>query len=101
MNHIRFGLNEQTIEKIRTVLRNSNKIEEAVVYGSRAKGTHQTGSDIDLTLKGPSLTTTDLLKIENDLDDLMLPYKIDLSLFHQIENPALLEHIQKYGQNIL
>jgi hypothetical protein len=39
----------------------------------------------------------DLLKIENELDDHLLPYKIDLSLFHQIENDSLKEHILRVG----
>jgi hypothetical protein len=48
---------------------------------------------VALTLNAPSLTTTELLKIENELEELMLPYKIDLSLLHQIDNQELLEHI--------
>jgi predicted nucleotidyltransferase len=49
-----------------------------VLYGSRAKGNYRPGSDIDLTLLGESLNLTELQKIELELDDLMLPYKIDL-----------------------
>ena len=49
MNH---GLPSQTVEKIHTVFSRFPAIEKAVLYGSRAKGTHKTGSDIDLTLYG-------------------------------------------------
>ncbi len=38
-----------------------------------------------------------LLKIENELDDLLLPYTIDLSIFHKIENTDLIEHISRVG----
>ncbi len=38
-----------------------------------------------------------LLKIENELDDLLLPYKIDLSIFHKIEDLDLIEHINRVG----
>ena len=38
-------------------------------------------------------------KIENEIEDLMLPYKLDLSLFHQIENPDLIEHIKRVGKD--
>ena len=38
-----------------------------------------------------------LLKIENELDDLLLPYKIDLSIFDKIEDPGLIEHINRVG----
>lgn len=43
-------------------------------------------------------TLTQQLKIENALDDLLLPYKIDLSLFHALDNPALVEHIRRVGR---
>jgi hypothetical protein len=48
-------------------------------------------------LVAPQFTLTDLNKIENRIDDLLLPWKIDLALFHQIENPDLLEHIKRVG----
>jgi hypothetical protein len=32
-----------------------------------------------------------LLDIKQALDDLLLPYKIDLSLRHQLDNPQLIE----------
>ena len=58
------------------------------------------GSDIDLTLVAPAYTLNDLFKIENDLDDLLLPYKIDLSLFHLIDNENLIDHAQRIGLEI-
>lgn len=40
----------------------------------------------------------DLLRIESDLEEPLLTYKIDLSLFHQIENQNLIDHIERVGQ---
>ena len=37
------------------------------------------------------------MKIENELDDLLLPYKIDLSLHHALDNPELIDHIRRVG----
>ena len=73
------------------------EIEQAILYSSRAKGNYRAGSDIDLCLLGDDLTVTELLRIENQLDDLLLPYKIDLSLFHTLDNPELIKHIQRVG----
>lgn len=73
-------------------------IEKAILYGSRATGNYRPGSDIDLTLVGEKLNLTTLQKIENELDDLLLPYKIDLSLHKQIRNKELLEHIERVGK---
>ena len=67
------------------------------MYGSRAKGTFRNGSDIDLTLLGKGLTLSILFAIENDLGDLMLPYKIDLSILQKIEDPDLVGHIERVG----
>src|SRR5690606_13361766 len=92
---IKFGLPLNTIQKINDIFRKYSQIKTAIIYGSRAKGTYRNGSDIDLTLKGEKLNLGILLKIENELDDLLLPYKIDLSLHESIENKDLLEHIQR------
>jgi predicted nucleotidyltransferase len=94
----RFGLKSSTIAAINSVFSRYPQIKKVLVYGSRAKGNHRPGSDIDLTLIGPNLSHTDLLKITNDLDDLLLPQKIDLSLHHQIESADLLDHIKRVGQ---
>lgn len=91
------GLKTSTIDKINGVFALYPNIQQAILYSSRAKGTFRNGSDIDLTLKGDNLTYRELLRIENELDDLLLPYKIDLSLFRQIENPNLIEHIERVG----
>lgn len=74
------------------------EIEEAILYGSRAKGNHKSGSDIDLSLKGGKLNLKVLNRISLDLDDLFLPYSIDISIYHQIDNPDLIEHIQRVGK---
>ena len=92
-----FGLKDTHINLIKSVFEKYNCITKAVLYGSRAKGNYRTGSDIDLTLFGNDLDFNTLLKIENELDDLLLPYKIDLSIYNKIENHDLIEHINRVG----
>ncbi len=93
----KFGLEISTIEKINSIFLKHPKVNKVILYGSRAKGNYHQGSDIDLTLIGSTLTTSDLLRMKNDLDDSMLPYKVDLSLFHHIDNPGLIDHIERVG----
>ena len=93
-----FGLKESTIQKINGVFSAYPEVEKAVIYGSRAKGTHRKGSDIDLTLLGSCLTPEHLNRIESQLEDLMLIYSIDLSIFNDIDNPDLMDHINRVGQ---
>jgi len=60
-------------------------------------GTYRPGSDIDLCIEAESLGLSELLSIENRIDDLLLPWKVDLSLLHTIDNPALQDHIRRVG----
>ncbi len=86
------------IDQINQVFSNHREVDLVVLYGSRAKGVFLPGSDIDLSIKSDTLTTSHLMQIENQLDDLLLPHKIDLSLFNHIENAALLDHISRVGK---
>ena len=95
---MKYGLNGVVVEKICAVLAKFPQVEKAVLYGSRAKGVYKNGSDIDLTLHGNAGLTVGILnKISNDLDDLLLPYTIDLSIFHDISDPDMVAHIQRAG----
>lgn len=94
----RFGLKDTTIQKICDVLAKYPQVEKAVLYGSRAKGNYKNGSDIDLMLfGGETLTMNILYRIMSELDDLLLPYTIDLSIFQHISDPDLIEHIERVG----
>ncbi|WP_347989827.1 nucleotidyltransferase domain-containing protein [Methylomonas sp. AM2-LC] len=92
------GLSDETLQKIRGVFAHFQAIEKAVLYGSRAKGNYKTGSDIDLVLYGTELTADRLWQIMDALDDLMLPYCIDLSLFAQLDHELLIKHIEQAGK---
>lgn len=72
-------------------------ISKVVLYGSRAMFTFKPGSDIDLVVYGDELDVRGLFEIEESLDALGLPYKIDLALFHHIQNQSLLDHIHRVG----
>ena len=56
-------------------------------------------SDIDLVLLGDGLKFNLLLKILSDIDNLMLPYKFDISLYNSISDVELLEHIKRFGKS--
>ncbi len=91
------GLSEDVINQLTLIFRQNSKIEEVILYGSRAKGNFRNGSDVDLTMVGKEISLSEQFKIENEIDDLLLPYKFDISLFHQIENPDLIDHIKRVG----
>ncbi|MEZ4901863.1 MAG: nucleotidyltransferase domain-containing protein [Spirosomataceae bacterium] len=92
-----YGLTTPTIERIQAVFANDARIQKIWLYGSRAKGNYKNGSDIDLTIVAPQLNMADLLRLENQIEELSLPYTVDLSLYHQLHHPALLSHIERVG----
>ena len=94
---MKYGLSDRTLQKIREVFSHYPQIERAILYGSRATGTYRNGSDIDLTLCGSELTHSLLSRLDTELDDLLLPYTIDLSVFDRIRNPELVEQINRVG----
>ncbi|WP_420870156.1 nucleotidyltransferase family protein [Marinomonas arctica] len=72
-------------------------MQHAILFGSRAMGTHRANSDIDLCLDAPDLSFQSFLQLASVLDELVLPYRLDLILKHHIDNPDLLNHIQRVG----
>lgn len=94
---MKYGLSDTTIEKICGVFKQFSSIEKVMLYGSRAKGNYKNGSDIDLTLIGTELNHSIHLKVMGALDELLLPYTIDLSVFNELHHKSLEDHIQRVG----
>ena len=95
-----FGLSAATLDKLSSVFARHNAIDAVLIYGSRAKGNYRVGSDIDLTLKGSEIAFAEFMQIEDQIDDLMLPYSVDLSQYRQLENTDLIAHIDRVGVEV-
>jgi len=91
------GLSSSDIQKIFAVFESFAQIESCLLYGSRAMGNYKEGSDIDLTLKGDNLDLKVLNQVSNALDDLLLPYQFDLSVYASLQNQDIIDHIQRVG----
>jgi predicted nucleotidyltransferase len=91
------GLPEAVLAAIHQVLASHTEVEAAILYGSRALRRHRPASDIDLTLIGSTISAASLARIDAELDDLLLPWIIDLSCLASIDHPALLAHIERAG----
>lgn len=91
------GLRQSDIEEVLHVLLDYDEVEEAILFGSRAKGNYRHGSDIDIALKGEID-----FKIVSNLSYLlnqesMMPYKFDIVSYNKIEYEVLKEHIDRVG----
>lgn len=95
-----YGLKDIELEKLSKVFAANERIERVVLYGSRAKGNYKPFSDVDITMMGSELTHTDLNRISFAIDDLLLPYQFDISIFHTLKNEALIDHIHRVGITI-
>lgn len=93
-----FGLSDKTIDILQRTFFKYKDIDEVLLYGSRAKGTHEKFSDIDITLIGENLSKQTFSTILFDIDDLLLPYMFDISIFHKITNPDVVDHISRVGK---
>ena len=91
------GLDDEEVEALRGVFARNSRVKRAVLYGSRAKGTYRPFSDMDITLEGDELTYDDLLDLSMEIDDLLLPYELDMNLRKNLKNAALIEHIDRVG----
>ncbi len=90
------GLTPHELELMRGVFRARPEIQEVILFGSRAKGTHRPMSDVDLALTG----TSDILeaaRLADALDQLPLPYIFDVQPLDRITYPPLREHIERVG----
>lgn len=93
-----FGLSARALSLLRALFESYPLIRSAIVYGSRAKGNYRNGSDIDIALDAPELGFDVYLQLCTAIDDLMLPWQVDLSLLSQIDNPDLINHINRVGK---
>ncbi|PWR70322.1 nucleotidyltransferase domain-containing protein [Methanospirillum stamsii] len=94
------GLSDVQISRIRSVFGLYPGIRQAILFGSRAMGLHRYGSDIDIAIDSDEITFNDLLHLKMLIDDLNLPFNVDLIHIQRIENTDLLDHIHRVGKTL-
>ena len=90
-----FGLPERTINELLRYFRSKTEVEKVVIFGSRAKNTYRTGSDIDF-----AIWTNDHLNfhsISTELDDLPTPYKFDIIDYKSLNHEGMKKCIDDDG----
>ena len=92
------GLTENDLQEIISILKQFPEIEQALIFGSRAKGNYKNGSDVDLALKGSELTFATATRISYLLnEETRMPYTFDIVQFETITSPELIKHIDRVG----
>ena len=91
------GLPHLSSQRLLAVLQRSTKVQEIWLFGSRAMGRYHEGSDLDLCLVGETITHLDRLKLMHAIDELLLPWQVDLALRHELPD-ELLDHLNRVGR---
>lgn len=95
---MKYGLNEETYNSIKEIAKKNSKYKFKI-FGSRAKGTYKSNSDIDIAIF-ENVTQEDKFKIKNEIDELNIIYKIDLVFIEENIKKELLESIKREGVEI-
>jgi uncharacterized protein len=93
----KYGLPESTLEDVTSILKKNYKISKLILFGSRAKGSFNNGSDVDIALQGSELALNDILDASLEIENLFLPYKFDLIIYDRIIEESLISHINRVG----
>jgi predicted nucleotidyltransferase len=94
---MRFGLSEAILKDFNNVFSKYPNIETVLIFGSRAKGTHQDGSDIDLAVFAKNMSEQDFANLWNDVDALPLVFKVDCLHWDYLSNQNLKNNILQQG----
>lgn len=90
------GLSSDDLACLQRVFRSCLSLQEAILFGSRAKGTFHSGSDVDLAVKGCS--DSEVIALSASLnEETVLPYYFDVVAVETITSPELLDHIERVG----
>lgn len=96
-----FGLSENILNDIRRVVTSRPGVDDALLYGSRARGTARPDSDIDIAIVAPGMTDADFATLWSQLDDLPIVYKMDVLHWDRLQNTRLKEIVRQEGKSIL
>lgn len=94
---MRYGIENSIWDELADVFRNYLEVDQVILFGSRAMGTHRPNSDIDLVIFTEKIIFRRFLDLKADLEGLGLLYRIDLLDFNRIENEELKSHIERVG----
>jgi len=99
MNHgPNHGLLERDLIHIRAAAEDLSEITQVILFGSRAKGTHHLGSDVDLAIEGKGITHSTVIRLLESLnEERPLPYFFDVVDYDSLGDEPLRDHIDRVG----
>lgn len=92
----RAWLTERELTLIQGIFKQHPEVSGAILFGSRAKGTHTPRSDVDLAVTG-DITPLGAQAIAAELDELPIPYRFEVQPLESIRHLPLRDHIERVG----
>ena len=94
-----FGINEAPMTILGSIFSTYEQINKVLLYGSRAKGSYNERSDVDMVICCSNKIDRHILgKIILDVNNSNFPYTVDIQIFETLKNKKLIEHINRVGQ---
>ena len=93
-----FGLKEEEEQILKSIFSKYENLNKVVVYGSRAKGTFNERSDVDLVITESNIDRPLIGQIISEINNSNFPYLVDIQDFSTLKNKQLIEHINRVGQ---
>ena len=93
-----FGLKEEEEQLLKSIFSKYKSLIKVIVYGSRAKGTFNERSDVDLVIIESNIDRSLIGQIISEINNRNFPYLVDLQDFSTLKNKELIEHINRVGQ---
>ncbi len=97
-NRNEFGLTNRNMFTILAIVKNYPEVKEVIIFGSRAKGNFQPGSDIDLAVMNEGVSDSTMRKLFAEFEESSLPYSVDIINFPELNHPELINHIRRVGK---
>ena len=86
---------DEIIKQVTNICKENN-VEHLSLFGSYAKGTQTSYSDLDFIVYG----TVDMERLQEQVDEIMTLKKIDLFEYDLCQNKYLKEDMDRYGRKI-
>jgi predicted nucleotidyltransferase len=99
---MKFGLKAKDIKQISNIISSFPEVHQTLIFGSRAMGNYKTGSDVDIALKGETITHEIVTQIKYQLnEETTMPYFFDVVDYGRLKNEDLKTHIDQFGKALI
>ncbi|KAB3529686.1 nucleotidyltransferase domain-containing protein [Alkaliphilus serpentinus] len=95
---MKYGLSEESLNRIVSAISTFQEIKKAAIFGSRAMGNYKNGSDVDIVIYGEKISNEIVNSLSVTLNEVMpLPYYFDIVHYEALDHNGLRDHIDGYA----